>query len=52
MGNRLWGGDGRPAVPRWARVLGVVIAVAVALFAFYLAIRWSADLGRSEAHRG
>ncbi len=48
MGNRLWGR--RPA-PRWVKVLGYAVAVALVVLVFYLAIRWSADFGVSEAER-
>ena len=49
MGNRLWGTAARKGAPRWMKVLGVAVAVALALLVFYLAIRWSANLGGSEA---
>lgn len=49
VGNRLWGAAARKGAPRWMKVLGYAVAVALALLAFYLAIRWSADLGGSEA---
>jgi len=48
VGNRLRGPGARDGAPRWVRVLALTVGVVLVALAFYLAIRWSMDVGYSE----
>ncbi len=48
MGNRLQGSASRGRAPRWARLLAYAVGVALVFLTFYLAIRWSMDVGYGD----